>query len=109
MKHRRAHGMAGLWNATLSNATGGGFSGADVVNGVLHFTTEFVRNDDKIATVIMFALFIMVLMVVTVVKECTDGNRRRYQKGMVGDEEEGVELCIVKEEVLEVDAQVADV
>jgi hypothetical protein len=58
-----------------------------------------VGSDQKMATLILFSLFIVVMMVITIAKECmATGNRREYQ--MATEAGEGVELCVVADDAV---------
>ena len=60
---------------------------------VVRYTNAMVGSDQKMATLILFTLFIVVMMVITIAKECVaTGNRREYQKATAAGE--GVELCV---------------
>ena len=71
---------------------------ATVVNGTVVAEHAVVMDDHKMATLIVFTLFIVVLMAITISKECTAAGRRaEYQKATA--EGEGVELVITSADV----------
>ena len=90
----------------MNNATTNATTYDPLIDDVVRYTNAMVGSDQKMATLILFSLFIVVMMVITIAKECVaTGNQREYQKATEAGE--GVELCV--RHVLSDDANTAEV
>lgn len=66
------------------------------VHGVVGLANAMASDDHKMATLIVFTLFIVILMVITIKKECSAADRRaEYQKATA--QGEGIELVVADE------------